>query len=142
MGTTPCSLNSTAERLFDFLCVRNRLERWRSEVGGRFRGAFVDLGKFVFGGGEADLKAFDFAEPALAFGFGDAGGEVVADLDQPGSLSGVWPEQCATDTSMFMDAGRAEGAPAGADGDLATFEVAEEPLPFLVGGLAVFVSRA
>jgi hypothetical protein len=30
--------------------------------------------------GEADLESFYFAVPAFAFGFGDAGGEVVADL--------------------------------------------------------------
>jgi hypothetical protein len=40
---------------------------------------FVELGEFVLGGGEADPQAFDFAEPALAFGFGDPVGEVVAD---------------------------------------------------------------
>ena len=53
--------------------------------GGR---APVDLGKFVVGSGEADLESFDFAEPAFAFGFGDAGGEVVADLDQTGRWVG------------------------------------------------------
>lgn len=36
----------------------------------------VDLGELIVGGGEADLQAFDFAEPAFAFGFGDAGIEV------------------------------------------------------------------
>jgi hypothetical protein len=46
---------------------------------------FVDLGEFVVGGGEADLEAFDFAEPAFAFGFGDAGGEVVADFGKSDS---------------------------------------------------------
>ena len=43
--------------------------------------ASFDLGEFVFGAGEAYLQAFDFAEPAFAFGFGYAGFEVVADLD-------------------------------------------------------------
>ena len=43
---------------------------------------------------------------------------------------------------MFVDAVGAERAAAGADGDLAAFEVAEELLPFLVGGLAVFLGRA
>ena len=48
-------------------------------------GAAVDLGELVLGASEADLEsfdfaepAFDFAEPAFVFGFGDAGGEVVA----------------------------------------------------------------
>ena len=55
------------------------------------------------------------------------------------SLGRVGPQQRATDTSMFMDAGRSERAPAGADGDLAALEVAEEFLPFGVGGGPVFV---
>jgi len=37
------------------------------------------------------LESFDFAKPALAFGFSDAGFEVVADLDQPLTLGRVWP---------------------------------------------------
>ena len=47
-------------------------------------GASFDLGEFVLGAGEADLQSFGLAEPALAFGFGDAGGEVVADLGSGG----------------------------------------------------------
>jgi hypothetical protein len=43
---------------------------------------------------------------------------------------------------VFVDAGRAECPAAGADGDLAAFEVAKELLPFLVGGLAVFFGGA
>jgi hypothetical protein len=52
-------------------------------------GASFDLGEFVLGAGEADLQSFDLAEPALAFGFGDAGGEVVADLGESVALGGV-----------------------------------------------------
>jgi hypothetical protein len=42
--------------------------RFGSEGGGsEFDGcrfsALIDLGELVFGGGDADLKAFDFAEP-------------------------------------------------------------------------------
>jgi hypothetical protein len=59
-----------------------------AEVGG---GAPVDLGEFVLGAGEADFEAFDFAGPAFAFGFGDAGGEVVADLCEPVALGQVGP---------------------------------------------------
>ncbi len=40
-----------------------------------------------------------------------------------------------------MDAGGSERAPAGAGGDLAVFEVAEELGPFGVGGDAVFLAR-
>jgi len=48
-----------------------------------------DLGEFVFGSGEADLEAFDFAGPAFACGLGDPVGEVVADLGEALALSGA-----------------------------------------------------
>jgi hypothetical protein len=47
------------------------------------------LGEFVSGGGEADVEPVDFAEPAFGVGFGDAVEEVVADLNQSGSLGRV-----------------------------------------------------
>ena len=40
---------------------------------------------------------------------------------------------------MFMNAGRSGRAAAGADGDLASFEVTEELGPFIVGGDAVLL---
>ncbi|MFE3717592.1 hypothetical protein [Streptomyces cyaneofuscatus] len=43
------------------------------------------------------------------------------------------------DAGVFVDAGGAEGSAACADGDFAPFEVAEEFMPFLVGGDAVFL---
>ena len=46
---------------------------------------------FGAGAGEADFQSFGFAEPAAGLGFGDAGDEVVADLDQAGPGSWVWP---------------------------------------------------
>jgi hypothetical protein len=56
------------------------------------------LGELVAGAGEADLESFDFSEPAFAFGFGDAGGEVVADLGDAGPLGGgrarAWGSGC------------------------------------------------
>src|SRR5689334_17979995 len=58
-------------------------------------GAPVDLGELVFSAGEADLESFGFAEPAFAVGFGDAGGEVVADLGDAVPLGGVGPVQGA-----------------------------------------------
>ena len=80
-----------------------------SEVGCGCLGCCIvapfDLGEFVFGAGEADLESFDLAEPAFAFGFGYAGFEVVANLNETIALCWVWPEQSATNTSMFMDAG-------------------------------------
>jgi hypothetical protein len=56
-------------------------------------GAAVDLGELVLGAGEADLESFGFAEPAFAVGFGDAGGEVVADLGDS-VISWRWTESC------------------------------------------------
>jgi hypothetical protein len=50
---------------------------------------FVELGEFGAGGGEADFQAFDFTEPALAVGFGDAGGEVGADVGEAAALGRV-----------------------------------------------------
>jgi len=50
------------------------------------------LDEFFFGAGEADLESFDFPEPALAFGFGYAGFEVVVDLNETIVLCWVWPE--------------------------------------------------
>ena len=49
------------------------------------------------GAGEADAESFDLAEPAFAFGLGDAGVQVVADLFEPGSLRGIGPEERASD---------------------------------------------
>jgi hypothetical protein len=67
-----------------------------SEVCG-VAGATGDLGELVLGSGEADLESFYFAVPAFAFGFGDAGGEVVADLGEAVLLGGVGPEYGAAD---------------------------------------------
>jgi hypothetical protein len=52
------------------------------------------------GAGEADFEAFDFAGPAFAFGFGDAGGEVVADLCEPVALGRVGPLDGAADAPL------------------------------------------
>jgi hypothetical protein len=47
------------------------------------------LGEFVFDTCVADLKSFDFAEPAFAFGLDDAGLQIVADLFEPAALRWV-----------------------------------------------------
>ncbi|WP_204080156.1 hypothetical protein [Mycobacterium riyadhense] len=69
--------------------------RGDAEVGGSDASgcpaASFDLDEFVLGAGEADLESFDFAEPALVLRFGDAGFEVVSDLNEPGALVGVGP---------------------------------------------------
>jgi hypothetical protein len=60
----------------------------------------VHLGELGPGAGQADFQSFGFAEPAVAFGFGDAGGQVVADLDQARALGGVGAQQRAPQTAL------------------------------------------
>lgn len=64
-----------------------RLEKLGMAKG--YRGEFAELSEFVFGSGEADAESFDFAEPAFAVGFVDAGEQVVADLGESAALLGV-----------------------------------------------------
>jgi hypothetical protein len=100
-----------------------RSARPSSEVDGVAAAAALELGELVFGAGEADREPLDLAEPASAFGLGDPGEQVVADLRQPVALGGVWPKHWALDTRMLVDARGAERPCAGADGDLLAFEV-------------------
>jgi hypothetical protein len=58
------------------------------------------LGDFAVGRGEADLESFGFAGPAFAFGFGDAGVEVVADFFQAVPLGGVDSQERAPDAAF------------------------------------------
>src|SRR6266516_6023518 len=119
-------------------------EAWHAQGAGGAAagGALVHLGELVPGAGEADLQALGFAEPAGFFGFGDAGGEVAADLHQAGTLGGVGAEQRAAQAGVLVDARGVVGAAAVAEGDLAAFEMAKELVPFLIGGGPVFLSRA
>ena len=68
-------------------------------------GGLVGLGEFLVCPGEADLESFGFAGPAFAFGFGDAGVEVVADLLQSVPLGGVDAQEWAADAGVLVDAG-------------------------------------
>ncbi|MFI5635370.1 hypothetical protein ACIA8E_39705 [Streptomyces sp. NPDC051664] len=70
-------------------------------------GAAVKLGELLLGAGEADLT---LAQPALPLGFGEAGEDVVADLDGPGVRLGL-PVlgQCPVDVGEVAD------VPAGRD---------------------------
>jgi hypothetical protein len=103
------------------------------DVFGPAGGGVVGLGELAGGGGEADLESFGFAGPAFAFGFGDAGVEVVADLLQAVALGGVDAQEGAPDAGVLVDAWCRVGAPAVAEGDAAALEVAEELVPFGVG---------
>src|SRR4029077_14950433 len=79
---------------------------------------------------------------SLRGGFGDAVVEVVADLDQALCLSRVGSKQRTSDATVLMQARRSEVAGAGAQGDLAQLEVAEELVPFLRREVAVFLCRS
>ena len=82
-------------------------------------GTPVDLGEFVAGAGQADLESFGFAVPAFAFGFGDAGDQVVVDLCDAGPLGGRGPVHAAAQAAVLVNARGPERAAAGAGGDLA-----------------------
>ena len=91
--------------------VRNDVRECRHaelDCGGLPLQGRIDLGELVLGAGEADLQAVDFAEPALASGFGDAVVQVGADLLEPGALGWVWPQERAaaglTETILSWDA--------------------------------------
>jgi hypothetical protein len=65
---------------------------WRADLDGRgSAGVGVELSDLVAGGVETDLEAVDFTKPAFGAGLVDAVDEVVADLDEPGPLGGIWP---------------------------------------------------
>src|SRR5680860_1149973 len=100
-------------------------------------GDLVHLGELASGRGDADLQAFGLAVPALSGGFVDAGAEVGFDLDQAGSLGGVGAQQRTADAAVLVDARGGVGASAGSQRQLAAFEVAEELIPFFLGGGAV-----
>ena len=50
----------------------------------------IELAELLLGASQADLESFNLAEPAFAFGLGDAGDQVVADVRQPCPLG--WTE--------------------------------------------------
>jgi hypothetical protein len=58
-------------------------------------GELVELVEFLAGSGEADLESVDFAQPAFASGFVDAGEQVVADLLDAVAAGGLWPQEWA-----------------------------------------------
>ena len=102
----------------------------------------IELAELLLGANQADLKTFDLAQPALLLCLSNAVDEVVADLDQRAALGGIGAEKGAADAGVFVDAGGVVGAGAGADGESAAFEVAEEVFPFRVGGGEVLLGWA
>jgi hypothetical protein len=73
------SLNFVVD-LEDGLGVSARDAWWGLEDPPRWSGDGGRSGDFVVGAGQADLESLDFAEPSFAFGLGDPGDEVVADV--------------------------------------------------------------
>ena len=59
------------------------------DVPGAALGGGIELCNFVLGPCEADLQAFDLAEPSFTFGFGDSVLQIVADLLQARPLGGI-----------------------------------------------------
>lgn len=86
------------------------------------------------------MESFDLTEPSLLFCFGDSGDQVVADLDEAVSLIRVRSEHEASNTRVFVDAGRSECASADSDGEFASLEVPEEGIPFFVGEGSVLLA--
>jgi hypothetical protein len=74
------------------------------DVLGAAGGGQAGLGDFVVGGGEADAESFGLSGPALAFGLGDAGEEVVADRFEAVELGGVDAEEWAAQECSWMQA--------------------------------------
>ena len=89
------------------------------------------------GSGKAGFESLDLTEPAPTEGFGQPCGEVVGDLGEPIELCRVRAQHWAADAGMFVLAGSAVGATAGAELDLAPLEVPEELGPLGIGGLPV-----
>src|ERR1019366_9143385 len=77
-------------------------DAWHAEGDGGCAagGDLVHLGELAPGAGEADFQALGFAEPAGFLGLGDPVGEVVADLGQAGTLSGVGAQQRAAQVPL------------------------------------------
>ena|ERR1019366_10210647 len=110
-------------------------EGWHAQVhgGGLPGGQFVHLGDLGGRGGEADFESLGFAGPVVLLSLGDSVAQVVADAGDAGPLGWVGPQEGAADAAVLVDAGGGERAAAGAGGDFAAFEVAEEFFPFGVG---------
>jgi len=103
-------------------------------------GEFVHLGELGGGGGEADFESFGFAGPGVLLGLGDAVAQVVADAGEAGPLGWVGPQEGAADAAVLVDAAGPVGTAAVAERDPPALEMAEEFLPFGIGGGAVFLA--
>ena len=99
----------------------------------------VHLVELACRGGQGDLEAGDLAEPVFASGLVGPGAQIVGDLNEAGACGGVWSEHRAANTGVLVGARRRVGTAAGAQSELAAFEMAEELFPFIVGRDPVFL---
>jgi hypothetical protein len=60
----------------------------------------IELAELLLGAIQADLEAFDLAEPAFHLGLSDSGDQVVADLGEPCPLGRVRSQERASDASF------------------------------------------
>ena len=119
------------------------VEAGHAEVGDAVAaGDLVHRVELLLGGLESGFQPGDLAEPAFAAGLGDAGLEVVADLQQPGFLGRVRPKLRAPDTAVLMNAWGAEVPGADPKSDLPELEVVQELVPFVGGEVAVLFAGA
>lgn len=105
-------------------------------------GHFIELGELVLRSYEADLESFNFAGPPLTFSFGDPGEQVVADLEDAGSLDRRRAKEGAAQATVLMDARSRIGFSALSEGHSTPLEVAKELVPLLVARDAAFLARA
>jgi len=106
-------------------------------MGGSALGLSVEGDERGLGAAQADAQAFDLAEPSVVAGLADPLPQIGGDLGEAVALARVDAEHGAAHAGVFVLAGAAVGAGAGAEFDLAQGEVLLELAPFRVGGLAV-----
>ena len=89
-------------------------DEWDAKVrdaGSRRGFGAVERDELGAGGVEADLESFDFAEPAVHAGLGDAVAEVADDRDEAGPLLWVDAHHGAPDVPLTEIVGRFSGIP-------------------------------
>ena len=77
--------------------VKAGMPRW---IAWLRRAVICSIWASLAGAGEADFQSFGLSEPAAGLGFGDAGDEVVADLDQAVPGGWVWPQERAAQAPL------------------------------------------
>lgn len=91
--------------------------------------------------GQGHVDTFDLAGPALGLGAGAAVEQVGFEFVEPYEHLRVDVQHRAADAGVFVPAGRAVRASAGAEFDLALIEALVELSPFLARAIPVFLDR-